>query len=121
MKKHGFTSQQIGLYLFFLLLFVLHQALEFGNSSITFFDNYLDAFLLPLLLLPFLLFEKRLILKEDEHSFTIPLVFTYFLVLVIISEFIFPALSNRFTFDWWDVIAIGAGTILFHVLFNSRK
>ena len=97
-----------------LLLFLFHQLLQIGiHISIPFFDNYLDPFCLGALSMHLYLFERNWL--YDYKKISILSSFIIFLFLSIVSEVLFPYLSNRFTADWHDVIAIFLGITFYHI------
>lgn len=112
---------QRALFLFFIFLFAVHQVLQRAGMHIAFLDHYLDAFLFPIVLMPLLLFEKRILLNNPTFRFSPTLLIVYFIVLTGISEFLFPWLSDRFFYDPWDIVAILFGMGVFHVCFNQKR
>lgn len=106
-----------------LLLLAIHQ---FGQKvmgiQVFWADNWLDAFLLSPILGTVALWEKRtLFRKEPNFRFSILQTFSLALLFSIVSELVFPLLHRGFTADWFDVLAIFAGTIVFYFGINLRS
>ncbi|MBX2874423.1 MAG: hypothetical protein KTR30_20040 [Saprospiraceae bacterium] len=101
-------------------LFVLHQfSQKVLGWSLTFFDHYLDTFLLAPLLLTGLLAEWRdLYQLGGKYTFPLPVVGLLCLVLLITSEVVFPVLSKAFTPDRYDVLSIVLGSCVFYYFLN---
>lgn len=98
-------------------LFVLHQLLLKGlGFQFKFFDFYLDPFCLSALSLPLMVIERKKLFPR--LSFSIIDVFITLVILIIISEFVFPYFfPNKFTADPWDVLSIilgGFWYLIFH-------
>jgi hypothetical protein len=102
------------------LLFVLHQILQkAAGIAMPLFDAYLDPFLAMPIMLTLLVVERRLLFgrgKQYRLSTLEAIIATIFIVLI--AELAFPALSSRFTADWWDVVAFSLGTVLFMATTN---
>jgi hypothetical protein len=103
------------------LLFVVHQILQKG-LDITFplFDRYLDNLLAMPIILSLLLVERQYLFKRGK-SYRLPaldvVIATVFIALV--SEIIFPLLSREFTTDWWDIVFLGLGSLIFYATINT--
>ena len=99
-------------------LFVLHQVLQYGfHVSIPFADSYLD----PLLGTPVLIGLHRV---ESRYLFGAkPFGWGYLAVIAVVfalvSELLFPYLSDAFTADWGDVVAIGLGAVYYGVFLRA--
>ena len=95
------------------VLVLLHQALQYWfGVTIPFLDDYLDPFCLGALALHGVRIERRflfnrLLLLTDALA--------VILFLALVSEGLFPYLSDKFTRDGWDVVAMGAGALWFAV------
>ncbi len=103
------------------LLFVVHQILQKG-LDITFplADRYLDNLLTMPIILSLLLAERQYLFKRGKAyclSALDVVVATVFIALI--SEIIFPLFSEDFTTDWWDVVFLGLGSLLFYVTINK--
>ena len=103
------------------LLFVVHQVLQKG-LDITFplFDRYLDNLLAMPIILSLLLVERQYLFKRGKAyrlSTLDVVVATVFIALI--SEIIFPLLSQDFTTDWWDIVFLGLGSLIFYTTINT--
>ena len=93
-----------------LLAFLIHQLLQYGMQiHLQLVDSYLDPFCAGALSPWVISIEREWLFRQQRLSKTEVIVIMLF--LSIVSEFIFPYLSNRFTSDWIDVVAIGLGSI----------
>ncbi len=104
-----------------LISFLLHQYLErIAGLHIPAADNYLDPLLLMPILLTLILWERRWLLgMGSSHILSFYHIVGYCLLVALVSEVVFPAVSPTFTSDPWDVVAYMAGSLLFHVFMNS--
>ena len=103
-------------------LFLLHQAAEkIFAFRVPFLDSYADPFLGTPVLLTLLLWERRQLFKAGT-SFTFSVLETAVAAgfLMLISEGLFPYLSDNFTADVWDLVAILLGTVYFYVFINRK-
>ncbi|TDH21620.1 hypothetical protein EXU57_19145 [Segetibacter sp. 3557_3] len=109
------------LFLVSLILFLLHQcAQKLWGLQFSLVDNYLDNLVAMPVILP-LLQAERIGLFRKSQAFKLSRMdvvgaTTY---IIIISEVVFPSVSNRFTADWRDVLCYAAGGYLFYI-FNHR-
>lgn len=96
------------------LLFCIHQVLQMQiQINIPFLDNYLDPFLLMPLILYALLWERRILLKNKTIDLSYTDILGYFLLMVLTGEVLFPQISERFTADYWDILAYALGTLTY--------
>ncbi len=88
--------------------FVAHQVSQkLLGWAVPWADNYLDCLVCAPLLLTAFQYEQRRLWGERQLSpAKIVLVIT---LLILVSEVVFPRLSDQFTADWLDVVAITAG------------
>lgn len=103
------------------LLFVVHQVLQKG-LDITFplVDRYLDNLLTMPIILSLLLVERQYLFKRGKAYRLSALdvaIATVFIALI--SEILFPLLSQKFTTDWWDVVFLALGSLIFYVTINQ--
>lgn len=104
-----------------LTLWLLHYvAATAGWSYPAIFDWWLDPFLMPLLLLPLMRFERQWILRQSGYRFRPVELVALGVGLSLVSEGLFPLLSQRFTADWADVMAIGFGTASYGWLMQRK-
>lgn len=101
-------------------LFLYHQfSQKVLGWSFPLFDHYLDTFLLAPLLLSGLLAEWRDLYRlGPSYIFPLHLVALMCLVLLVISELLFPALSRSFTADLYDGVSIFLGSCFFYLFMN---
>ncbi len=101
-------------------LFALHQFMQkVLQLTVPVADAYIDSFLLMPILLTFLVAERRILFKRGATyclSVLEIIIATFF--IAIVAELIFPALSQRFTADWLDVLAYALGSTLFYFVIN---
>ena len=94
--------------LFYFIIFICHQIAEKVDIHNHFIDSFLDDFLF----LPLFIFTVEKIMKlitDRNFRFSKNLKFFTIIYTICIVEIIFPTLSNRFTFDYWDFAAYGLG------------
>lgn len=100
------------------LLLGLHQLTQYGlHWRLPAADNWLDPLLAMPLLLTLLVWERRLLFRRGPHyrlSLTEIVLATGYVALL--SEWLFPLLSDRFTADPWDLLAFAAGALLYGVV-----
>lgn len=109
---------------FFLIccvLFLLHQLLQYGlQIYIPLADSYLDNLLAMPIMLTLLLAERRWLFRKGPHyHLSLLEILLTTLYISLISEFLFPKLSTRFTFDVLDFFFFFAGAGLY-LLFIHR-
>lgn len=102
------------------ILFVAHQLLQkVWGIELPVIDAYLDSFLLMPLLLTLLVVERRWLFRRGSgYCLNLLDVVMATLLVALVAELVFPALSARFTSDWWDVLAYGLGSTLFYYTIN---
>ena len=93
---------------------MLHQYLQmYEHLKLSFADNYLD----PALVMPILLYavhwERRILLKDEQITLSYSEILAYFLLIVVFGEIIFPLMSDKFTADYWDILAYALGTFAY--------
>lgn len=104
-----------------LVLFLLHQFLQKVLAvHIPIIDPYLDSFLTMPILLTLLVVERRFLFRRGStYCLSIGSIVAATIFVALVVELVFPALSDRFTADWWDVLAYALGSILFHYTING--
>ena len=104
------------------ILFVAHQATQqFFRISIPLVDNHLDNLLAPPILFTLLVAERRIIFKRGaDYTLDQTEVILATLFLIVVSEWLFPFLSDNFTSDWMDVLVYVMGGFLFYYTINKR-
>ena len=85
----------------------------YAHFNVPFLDNYLDPVIAMPILLYAVLWERRILLKGNNITLSYTEILGYFLLMVIFGEIIFPLMSNKFTADYWDVLAYAIGTLLY--------
>ena len=109
------SVKEISLPLICLVLFLVHQIIQFGlGIQMHFFDSYLDPFLIMPIILALINFERKLVFNLQQLR-PIEVLF-YTLWIALIFEWIFPMFNEKFVGDLWDVIAYMCGSILFLIV-----
>lgn len=99
------------------MLFLIHQYLQWiVQFYIAFFDNYLDPAILMPLILYAVLWERRILLNKKSIVLPYSAIIGYFLAMIVLGEILFPLLSDRFTADYWDILAYAFGTIFYIIV-----
>ena len=97
-----------------LAAFCVHQWLQYGLTlEIEFLDSHLDPFCASAMACYLISIERWYYFGEQKLSWIDMIILAVFLSLV--SELLFPFLSDRFTSDWIDVLAISLGAIWFMI------
>lgn len=104
-------------------LFVAHQLVEKQfEIRFAFADNYLDNLLAIPILLTLLLVERRTLFRRGtNYRMTAAETMVATLFIAAVGEWLFPLLSDDFTFDWMDFFWYGVGAVLFHISINKRQ
>jgi len=102
--------------------FLLHQIVEkILDVHFSFLDSYLDPFLCIPIMLTFLLFERRVFFRQGNTFVLSSLeIIVATIVMICISELLFPYLSSQFTADWHDAIGMFCGSVYFYFFINVR-
>ena len=97
-----------------LLIFILNQICQTNGIMCTFTSCYLD----DLLFFPIILPVNRFVQKFQNPNYTIPLSHIFYGVLLVsvIHELIAPAISSKYTGDWFDVVFYAAGAAAYYFL-----
>lgn len=120
--RYGFTNKQIIIWAITLILFLVHQFFVFLlKIKVGLADNYLDPFLLPLIVYPLMLLQFRVLKNDYSYRFSLPVLLALTLGFSLVSEIVFPALSARFTADFFDVIMIFSGSCIWHLFFQKAR
>ena len=107
-------TSMIILVIFSALLFVIHQYMQWiVQMNIDFIDDYLDPAVLMPLVLYAVLWERRIVLNNKKMNLPYLVIFGYFVTMAVLGELLFPLLSDRFTADYWDILAYAFGTIVY--------
>lgn len=102
-----------------LLLFVLHQVMQFAlQIRIPFIDNYLDPFLFLPVALGAYLQERRWILGNSVYTLDTFKLIGISVILCVIVEVIFPLINSGYTFDVFDFPSYAAGAVYFQYTIN---
>ena len=92
------------------LVFLIHQILEkLLDFHIVFFDNYLDSFLALPIILSLYLVERRLLFQKPNYQFSLLEVVVISIALSLFFEEALPLISDDFTKDYFDYLALGLG------------
>ena len=105
------------------ILFILHQILQKAlGLSLPFFDLYLDSLLAMPIILSFLLLEKQILFRKGtNYRLTVLEIIMATFFISLVSEWLFPKLSNQFTTDWIDVALYIAGALIFYFTINRSS
>lgn len=104
-----------------LAVFLIHQYVQrIAAVPISFADHYLDPLLCLPVLLPILRTERSFLLREPQYRFDLTHILVYFLLISLIGEFLFPALSDSFFYDPSDIPAYALGGTFYYLLFGKR-
>lgn len=105
------------------LLFVAHQLLQqVFTIHIPLADAYLDNLLAMPILLPLLALEQAYLFKhKTDRQSTLLTTIVATIYISVVSEWLFPALSSRFTFDAYDFVFFFAGAALHLVAVTMRR
>lgn len=96
------------------VLFLIHQYLQMRvQLNIAFLDNYLDPIVLMPLILYAVLWERRILLHNRNIVLSYTDILGYFLLMVLLGEVLFPLISEKFTADYWDILAYAFGTLAY--------
>jgi hypothetical protein len=102
------------------IIFALHQLLQKGlEIPLPLIDDYLDNLLAMPIILTFLLVERRMLFKKGS-DYRLPLLDVVMATLYIsmITEVIFPWLSDKFTADWLDLVFYAIGSLIYFLTIN---
>jgi hypothetical protein len=104
------------------LLFGLHQCFEKGlNWHWVWADCYLDSLLCMPILLGFLLFERRLLLKKPSYCFPLFDTAVMVILLSLLYEEVFTRVFSGFTRDYWDYFCYFIGGLYFYFFVNTNS
>lgn len=103
------------------ILFVAHQLAErILHHSMPFVDSYLDNLLSTPILLTLLLVERRTLFRYGrDYTMSVQEVCLATLVIAVAGEILFPALSDKFTRDYLDVVFYSLGSAAFYLIINK--
>jgi len=79
-----------------------------------------DTLCLPVVLTLTLWLQQKLFSRSYRHRLNAVQVIFAVLYFAVFFEGILPILSDRYTRDYWDVLAYAVGGVLFYFLFNPR-
>lgn len=102
------------------IIFVLHQLIQKGfEIPLPLIDDYLDSLLAMPIILTFLLVERRMLFKKGKN-YRLPVLDVVLAIfyISIITEVLFPWLSDRFTADWLDVVFYAIGSLIYFLTIN---
>ena len=103
------------------LLFLLHQVVQhLFKLSLPLADHYLDNLLAMPIILSLLLAERRYLFRRGiAYQLSLLEIVLATLYVGVISEWLFPLLSDRFTFDPLDFLFFLAGAGIFYLVHNK--
>jgi hypothetical protein len=110
------------LFVFSFTIFIVHQvAQKFFNLHFHLIDRYLDSVLAMPVILHLLKVERVLIFKKgDGYQLSVLEISMATVYVILMSEILFPILSDKFTSDLTDVFFYFAGSLVYY-LFNKPK
>ncbi|MEO1050149.1 MAG: hypothetical protein AAFX87_05975 [Bacteroidota bacterium] len=98
-----------------LVCFIVHQLLQkVLEVNMQWLDWYLDPFCLGAISLYGLQLERQYFYQQLKLGSADILMTTLF--LIVVSEVVFPYLSNQFVQDWRDAVSICLGTAWFVIV-----
>ena len=107
------------LFILCVVLFILHQVSQYIlKIPLPFLNNYLDNFLAMPIILTLLLAEKKYIFKQKNESLSLLFTIIATLYVALVTEWLFPFISDRFTTDWADLVFYSLGSILYYFTMN---
>ncbi len=101
--------------------FLLHQVLQYlFRINLPLADAYLDNLVAMPIILTLLLAERRHIFRKG-HSYQLPHLEIILATLYVsaVSEWLFPCLSNLFTFDPLDFAFFFLGSAIYFLVHNK--
>ena len=98
------------------ILFLVHQAAQYIlKLSIPLADAYLDNLIAMPLILTLVQVERRHLFKRGpQYKLPVLEIGLATVYVSVVSEFLFPLLSTRFTYDTLDFIFFFLGAVLFY-------
>lgn len=104
-----------------VVLFCIHQILQkVMHIQIPYVDNYLDNILAMPIILTLLLAERQYLFKKGaNYQLSVLTIIITTIYISLITELLFPLLSQNFHSDWLDVLCYSTGSLLFHFTINK--
>lgn len=111
------------LFIVSIALFLLHQVLQhLLKISLPLADRYLDNLLAMPIILSLLLAERRhLFRRGNSYQLSWLEIVLATLYVSAISEWLFPVLSKRFTFDPLDFVFFFGGAGIFYLVHKQLR
>ena len=109
------------LFIVSIILFSLHQLLQWGlKINIPIADAYLDNLLLMPIVLTLWLAEKQILFKKPKtYELSISEIVIATVYMLLLTEWLFPLWTARFTTDFWDVLFTAIGSLLYYFATRS--
>lgn len=108
------VRQAYMLFFFFALSFLLNWTLQRFGIHVPIIHAYMDDLIcIPVLLFPTLLIFRAFIYRSNSYIFPDFYIVLVWLVLCVCFELIFPAWSNKYVADEWDMGLYGVGAVIF--------
>jgi len=105
-----------------VIVFLLHQFVQkILEFPLPFLDSYFDPFAAAVLGSFVLRMERKYLWKRKQLSFQWYETLVITIVLALISEQLFPLLSEDFTSDLLDYVAFAIGGIYFYYFLNKEE
>lgn len=103
------------------ILFILHQVfIMVFDVRLPQIDSYLDNLLAMPIILTLLLFERIYLFKWKNYKrLNLLEIVAATTFIAVVSELLFPLLSDDFTSDWLDVFFFFLGALIFYFTVNK--
>ena len=111
-------KSEILVFIFLILIATLNQVFQIIGTKITFLYSYLDDLLFfPLMLTLILLIKQNF---NSKYIMSKKLLFSFFVFFSTLTEFIYPNIFSRCTYDPFDILCYAIGSIWFYLYFNKK-
>lgn len=110
------------LFIISFLAFLVHQYLQkIADVHYPFIDSFLDPLLFLPILLPLIVWERRLIRHVPTYSMPWSHVLGYIILISILCEIVLPIWNKRMTSDIIDVLFYAVGGFVYGILDSLDK
>ena len=111
-NKHPLLNSWFALFVF---LFLINQWLINIKISHWFLFSYFDDLLVLLIILPLALWLMRWLLQKPNFFLEKGMILTAFIMISLVFEVFLPAISEKHTRDFFDILCYGLSGIGFYV------
>lgn len=108
-----------GWFLLFVGLYLFHQWMAVQGYSIPFLKSYFGDLLSVPIFLHLVTVTLRIVLKQPDFKADWFMLLSLWLLVSIVFEGMLPCYYERYTKDYWDILAYGLGLVL--ALFTVYK